>query len=498
MVVGTDYYRAHGTSMAAPHVAGVAALLVGQDPQRSQEEIVHRLKAGISPFPGPPQKPVGTGIVNALRALSEAPSSVILSYRKWPSERYVVPQEEWELSLRLFTSPEKLKAPFPATLSTDHPQVTITKPQAIFQQEGDTAFANNDQSRFRLLYQGPESALFGDIPFRLRIPDANLDLQTSIHLGISSLSGWPQKPPPFLFLSDFNGGSSPTLIDLDGDGMLEVIVGSGLGTVRAWHKDGSPVEGWPQFTGASVHTSPAVADLDQDGVLEIIAGSTNNRVFAWHPDGTPVAGWPTSTGRGEPEASPAVADLNGDGKLEVVIGTLDGKVHAWHHDGTVLQDWPKQIVGEIYASAAIADLEGDGRPEVIVGTLNGDRAVYAWHGDGSLVRGWPRRDTGIIGSPAIADLNGDGTLEVVVAGKSDGVYVWRHDGTPFPGWPKRMAQLLDSSPVIADLDGDGRSEILVCNGDRKVYAWHADGSLVTGWPTTHAGTGDRLRFARYR
>jgi len=291
---------------------------------------------------------------------------------------------------------------------------------------------------------------------------------------VGLLAWWPQSTGDVIL-------SSPLPIDLDNDGILEIVIGSTDGSVYAWHEDGTEVSGWPQSTGAdSIESSPTAADLDGDGSIEIVIGADNGNVYAWHAEGTLVAGWPQSTG-GMVKSSATLIDLDGVEGLEVIIGSTDGNVYVWHADGSLVSGWPQSAGAGIISSSAVADLDQDGTKEVVIGSQDGQ--VYAWHSDGTSVLGWPKSTGAAVNSsPALVDFNGDGSLEVV-AGSDDGnVYVWTADGSVVSGWPKSIAASVSSSPAIGDLDIDGIPEIVVGDSNGYLYAWHADGSLVVGWP----------------
>ena len=124
--------------------------------------------------------------------------------------------------------------------------------------------------------------------------------------------------------------------------------GSDHSKVFAFHlHDGSTVPGFPVSTGGTVIGSPALGDLDGDGGLEVVIGSADHYVYAWNGDGS--LDWKVRPdfdhlGHGRMQGSPIIADLDGDGGQDVVIGgdkglaLLDGVNGADLEAGVIWQD----------------------------------------------------------------------------------------------------------------------------------------------------------------
>jgi len=77
LVPGNDNYAIlAGTSMAAPHVTGIAALVWESNPNLTGAQMRERLKKTADPPPGGPDNTWGHGKVNALRAVTESVASI--------------------------------------------------------------------------------------------------------------------------------------------------------------------------------------------------------------------------------------------------------------------------------------------------------------------------------------------------------------------------------------------------------------------------------------
>ena len=90
-----------------------------------------------------------------------------------------------------------------------------------------------------------------------------------------------------------NSLSNPLVLDVDNDGQYEIVSRAGATLIGkperifAWELDGSVTRGWPIYTYASPGNvtyslfTPAVGDFDGDGLLELYMGSSDRQLYSW-------------------------------------------------------------------------------------------------------------------------------------------------------------------------------------------------------------------------
>jgi hypothetical protein len=352
---------------------------------------------------------------------------------------------------------------------------------------------------------------------------------------------------------------APAVGSLAGDGSMDVVVATRSGEVWAFASDGKPLAGFPieafamhpaqnpaTIVDVGFFAAPTLVDLDGDGRLEIVIGAFDGQVHAWHADGSAVAGFPVplhdaatpvmlgDVGLQRIVATAATGDLDRDGKRDIVVASserygMTGRVYAIYHDGTMhpggpfLPGWPVRdvltadllpVVGQGVPNApVVADVDGDGADDVVVMGVGGLPVVY--HGDGSHAAVMLDPDFGAgaeatdgplnltIANAAVADLDGDGVLDIIAPGSGlsavlalltrgrryDSQYelgAWNaRTGAELPAFPRRNDEWqLFVGPIIADVDGDGRADAVLASAGPFVHAWNADGVEARGFPKT--------------
>lgn len=125
--VAPGYYRLAGTSVATPHVSGVAALILSRYPDSSNTSVQGRILATADAISQDPARPVGTGRVNAYAALA-ADSRPF--FRMVGAHLRTISQEQWELTVDL-KNIWKEAFGVEANLSTEDPRVRLVTPQTV-------------------------------------------------------------------------------------------------------------------------------------------------------------------------------------------------------------------------------------------------------------------------------------------------------------------------------------------------------------------------------
>ncbi len=534
---GSSYASFSGTSMAAPHAAGLAALLISHNSALNNEQI-RQILHNSSDDKGDPGWDVyyGYGRINASQALQQAGSSQppLTAWIASPGTHDMV-KGVIELRGKAFGSGFSSfeisigRGLAPGSWETSGISLAGGEVGDGVLGQWDTTQVENGQYLIRLrvfdttggVYEDRisviveqdgkaiktssmlfSSPLVSDLDGNgtMEIVQISTDWDEQLlniykHDGSQLNSNWPKQDSNFWY-----GwyGVLPAAADIDQDGESEILtLGYGGTSLCAWKLDGDFLPGFPLgfSSDMKVWGSPSIGDINKDGCLEIAFICRNTSSYTYwlyvvNNQGHLLSGWPQEL-KGSityTDTAPALGDITNDGFLEMVVTTAGGEVFAYKYDGSLVPGWPQAMADTDYSQAALGDVDGDGKLEVIAvcpGRYYLKTMVYAWRGDGSLMPGWPQRVGGRPTFPALGNLDGMGGLEIVVGSADHRVYAWHYDGSLVPGWPQEIGDGMSyaSSPVIGDIDGDGSMEVIVSgNRDNKIYAWHSDGSSVEGWP----------------
>jgi hypothetical protein len=273
---------------------------------------------------------------------------------------------------------------------------------------------------------------------------------------------------------DVGRSSAPTATDLDGDGLLDLLVGSEDGTVTRYEQTAA---GSSSFTTGVLLTSggstidvgiraaPTVTDLDGNGRLDLLVGGNSGAVTRYEQTAagslTFAASLPlTSNGSSlavTAFSAPTVTDLDGNGRLDLLVGNGAG--------GNVLR----------YEQTA-------------VGATTFTTGVSLTTGSSSVI------NAGTYLAPTVTDLDGDGLLDLVI-GTAGSTLLFYEQSAPNRATfdlvspaPPAIARLGNTKPFVTDLNGDGLLDLLVGNDNGTVarYVQAAPPTLTTANPTSGA------------
>ena len=324
------------------------------------------------------------------------------------------------------------------------------------------------------------------------------------------------------------------LADWNGDGLVDILGGFHGGGLIVYPNLGSHEK--PRFAAARLvfedgglpldnggQTAPLVVDWDGDGRQDLIVGGEWNRQIFYRNVGTQseprlrFRSFLEADGRllelpcsPSPETQPhftytrdyyavwEACDWDGDGDLDLLGGGyVTGRIYFYENVGRDARGLPTlHARGPIEADGAVldtvwcaspcaADFDGDGDLDLMSGSMamhaGGDASsaenfLIYWENTGTRTRpqltrrpfpATARFRSGSLATPRAADLDGDGDLDLVVSA-GPYIYVWPNIGTrrkplfdvssgPLPA---RFGNIQLPGLQMADLNGDGQLDIV--------------------------------------
>lgn len=271
--------------------------------------------------------------------------------------------------------------------------------------------------------------------------------------------------------------------DLDNDGDLDAFAIRSAGAVpipvKIWINDGTGVfhEGTGFNPGANAF-SAALADLDGDGDLDVFMGTSSGGQVWLNQGGTQGGIAATFSQNGNTLGSAfiysvALGDVDGDHDFDAfaAVGYHQGN-QVWLNDGAGnFTDSGQRPGSDFSTTVALGDFDGDHAVDAFVGnsfdTTSPDR-IYM--NDGSGVFTAKFQTLGSNGTPAsvVGDFEGDGDLDIYTG--EDGGKVWVNDGySNFSAYAGTLASQPADALALGDFYANGHQDLVLESNTVQVY-----------------------------
>ena len=294
--------------------------------------------------------------------------------------------------------------------------------------------------------------------------------------------GYPIQEPGFPVLLPAAPISDPALVDLNGDGNLEIVFGDGAGNIHAIQADGSDLPGWP-VTMRFLSTGPiACGRLTLSDEITVVAGTNDGRVVALRPDGSILPGFPFDLETGAPMYV-SIGALGGP--FPRTIAMASGNLVAFlDHAGRFLPEayTVQSLYGDATQPCAIGDIDGDGVAEVVA-SFGSHLTAFARDTPGAnfLVNLLEP----ISGPVTLGDVDLDGDLEIAVPLADGTMHLLDKKGVEMPGWPfVSTGDAPMNAAAWANVVGGNEPELVLATSAWKLHLVDGAGVQQAGFPVT--------------
>jgi hypothetical protein len=538
-IIGTGYEAWDGSSMASPNAASCMGLLKSYYPNWTNQQILDRIysSADRKVYDVNPEYETcngnsgedcfGHGMVDVYKAIGMdfSPNVYIdSSYVDVVSDDDGVlnPGETANFVVSLYNEQGWVDAnAVIASLSTDNEFVTIINSISTYGSlsSGGVSYPTGDLFQIQLA----DDIALGEIDFNIDIVAVGSGgyqytntLEVTLNVSLFQ-SGYP-------FDTNSEIKSSPLVLDLDNDGIKEIVFADYNGDVRII-KDGVEIDNgiFPYETGNQVWGAISSADMDLDGIvdfvvtskskyiyifdinglkssynanryligtpvignldsdpeLEVVVGgysgsTSSNPLFVINADASDVDGFPYIVGE-KVKAGVAVFDMDDNGIDDIVFGTDSDNIYVLLDDGTIAYNFPINLGDKIQSEPAIYDT---GSEKIILTGCKNNNFYAINYNDGSLRFTIPTGDD-IFTSPSFNDNN-------IYFGSDDGnVYAVDINGNLLDGYPLSVGSAIVGSIVFYDMTDDGLFDMVFGTNSGEVFAYDSSLSLLNHFPINY-------------
>ncbi|XP_042491496.1 protein DEFECTIVE IN EXINE FORMATION 1-like isoform X2 [Macadamia integrifolia] len=223
--------------------------------------------------------------------------------------------------------------------------------------------------------------------------------------------------------------SSPTVVDLDGDGNLDILVGTSYGLFYALDHHGKVREKFP-LEMAPIQGFVVAADINDDGKIELVTTDAHGNVAAWTVHGEEI--WEVHLKSVIPQG-PTIGDVDGDGRTDVVVPTISGNIYVLSgKDGSHIRPYPYRTHGRVMNQVLLVDLSkrGDKQKGLTIVTTSFDGYMYLIDGPTSCADVVDIGETSysmvlaenVDAGELVDDLNGGEDLDLIVTTMNGNVF----------------------------------------------------------------------------
>ncbi|MFH1279535.1 MAG: FG-GAP-like repeat-containing protein [Candidatus Eisenbacteria bacterium] len=319
----------------------------------------------------------------------------------------------------------------------------------------------------------------------------------------------PLGTPPAWRSIDMDYSTGGALLDLNGDGYLDLVTGNGNDMarqpIRVYFNLGGELDTVAAWSSADIgyHCHVDLGDYDGDGDLDLAVAllgdpGTPQRDKIYRNEGTGFTSLPVwISGDLDNSFDLAWGDFDGDGDLDLATAcgesytSVPQRSKVYRNDGGVITENSVWRTGPVDYTLDVAwgDVDGDGDLDLACGNEFGPNRIYRNHGSGlDSIPWWESADTRNTLQIDFGDVDGDGWLDLAVANNAQlggvsnaGVY-FNTGGTlsTSVGWSSGESRTYFSAVTLADCDHDGDLDLASGGWWEPVMVYeNLDGSLET-------------------